>query len=180
MSTQVQKILTPTNVEDILLGLLPILSGPTGNALINLTGIVPGVSGFVLAVIVASLVKSSIGISQNQKSYEDWLNFVITFLGLVAAGLSGNSQVALAGLVIGFIAKALPSLAQGFNIEDALLVAGSLLAGLGTLLTGTEGSAVTNIGLLVATLGKAWPSIASNGAAGLPTTTTSTPATTGA
>jgi hypothetical protein len=177
MSLQTQKILTPANIEDFLLAFLPILSGPTGSALINLTGLVPGVSGFILAVVIASLVKSSIGISQNTKSYEDWLNFAITFLGLVGAGLTGNSQVALAGIVLGFVAKALPSLANGINVEDVLLLVGSIVAGLGTLGTGNEWTAITNIGLLVATLGKAWPSISSGGQSGLPpaTTTSSAP-----
>ena len=184
-TTQLQQVLTPNNIEDLLLAALPILSGPTGTALVNLAGLVPGVSGFVLAVIIASLAKSAIGISQNQKSYEDWLNFLITFVGLVAAGLAGSGQntIAEVGVALGFVAKSLPMFQQGLNIEDAGLFVGSLLALLGAALPGSQGVAATNAGLIMATVFKAWPSIASNGKSGLPSPTsapTQPPSTSGA
>ena len=72
-TTTTEPILTRANIEDVLLAILPILAGPTGTAVINLTGLVPGIPGFVLAVIVASLVKSAIGISAEDHAYEDWL-----------------------------------------------------------------------------------------------------------
>jgi hypothetical protein len=175
-TTTTTPILTRQNVEDLLLAVLPILAGPTGTAVINLSGFVPGIPGFVLAVIIASLVKSAIGINADNASYEDWLNFVITLVGAIGAGLTGNSSVALYGVVLGFIAKALPSLADGLNIEDGALVLGAVLAGIGgsSLVTGSDATALTNLGLLIATLGKAWPSLANGGGTPTPSSSAST------
>ena len=177
-TTTTEPILTRANIEDVLLAILPILAGPTGTAVINLTGLVPGIPGFVLAVIVASLVKSAIGISADDHSYEDWLNFGITLVGAIGAGLTGNSSLALYGVVIGFVAKALPSLANGLNVEDGALVLGAVLAGIGgsSIVSGNEATALTNLGLLIATLGKSWPSLASGGLAGLPAPVAPSPA----
>ena len=161
-------VLSSATVEDWILVLLPILSGPTGSAIINLTGLVPGVGGFLLSVVLASLAKSAIGIGQDKKSYEDWLMLLINFVGLVGAGLSANSEFALVGVILGFAAKALYSLQNGLNAEDAFLAVGAFLALLGAIIPGTQGAAVTNIGLLIGIVLKALPSIGTGGLAGLP------------
>ena len=149
-------VLTSYTVQDWILFLAPVLSASQG---LNLPGLIPGTTGFLISVVIAALAKSVSGLGQDHsiKNYEDWLQFIITLVGLIGTGLTASPQFVLYGTIIGFIAKSLPSLKNGFNVEDVLLFLGSLLSLYGTY---TGGTAIANVGLLISTVGKSIPSIA--------------------
>lgn len=147
-------------LEDWILFLGPLLSAGAGT---SLSGIISGTNGFLLGIVIAALGKSLLGLSFQTKSLEDWLLFISTFLGLVATALTANSQFVLYGTIIGFAAKSIPSLVKVKNVEDVFLLIGSIIAFLGVTFGNTN---VENTGLLLLTMGKALPSIATNGAAG--------------
>jgi tetrahydromethanopterin S-methyltransferase subunit F len=164
-----QPVLTAKTVEDWLLFLAPIIGGAAG---LDWGGIIPGMSGFLVGALFASLSKSIIGLGQNlHGNYEDGLSFAITFLGTLATVFSANMSYAVYGLIIGFFVKALGMLkptidpttgksVSGINIEDLLLAAGAIIAGFAQL---TGNPIAVNAGLLIAIIGKALPSIGTNG-----------------
>jgi hypothetical protein len=150
-------VLTKYTVEDWILFLTPVLSAAAG---FNFGGILPGTSGFLLGVVIASLAKSLIGLGQNPSfkgNYEDYLNLIITFLGLLATAITANQQFVIYGAVIGLIAKALPSMTGGVNLEDILLTIGAIIAGVGQA---SGYPTIASVGLLLAVIGKSLPSSA--------------------
>jgi hypothetical protein len=149
--------LTSPTLEDWILLLSPVLSAGAGS---SLNGILPGTSSFVLGVIIAALGKSLVSLGAEPKSKEDWWLFVFTFFGILITALTGNSQYALAGTIIGFAGKSVGTLIHTVALEDILLLVGSGIAFYG-ILTGSTNT--TNTGLLLLSMGKALPSLGTNG-----------------
>lgn len=147
----------PPTLEDWILLLSPVLSASAGS---SLTGILPGTSAFVLGVIIAGLGKSLVSLGADPKSKEDWWLFGFTFLGILVTGLTGNSQYALGGTIIGFAGKSIGTLIHTVALEDILLLVGSIIAFYGILGGNTN---ATNTGLLLLSMGKALPSLGTNG-----------------
>jgi hypothetical protein len=173
MATATTSVLTSATLEDWLLFLVPLVTTAAG---LNWSGLVPGLPGFLIGVIVGALAKALVGIAQSPtKNYEDYLLFFITLAGALAAGLENNASLAVYGTVIGLIAKALPSLVQGINVEDVLMLVSVFFAGIAQYAGNMQ---IAAFALLVGVLAKSIPSLGTNGTAGLPTaSTTSAPAT---
>jgi hypothetical protein len=165
------KAFNSNTTEDWFLTLLPLLGPLTP----TISSLLPGNSGFLAAVIIGALAKyfASLGKDRSLKNnWESWLGALVTILGLVATGLTGNVSFAQYGLILGFIAKALPEFKNGLNVEDTLLFLGALVASYATY---TDNVSLTNIGLLISTVGKGLPSIANGAPAPTPTVSASTP-----
>jgi hypothetical protein len=159
-TTATTGIVTPKTVEDWLLFLTPIIGGAAG---LSWGGIVPGASGFLVGVIFASLAKSLVGLGQNPhpSNWEDWLSFAITFLGFLGTAFSANPSYATYAVIIGLLVKALGIVKTGgLNIEDLALAAGAVIAGIGQY---TGNPTLLNAGLMFGLVGKALPSIGTNG-----------------
>lgn len=155
----VQGITTPKTIEDWLLFLTPIVGALAG---FNWGGFIPGTSGFVVGVLVASLAKTLIGLGQNPhlSNWEDMISFALTFFGLLATAFSANPQFVIYGLIFGLLVKSLGFLSLGLTIEDIVLAIGALIAGYGEI-AGIP--VLVNLGLLLAIIGKAIPSIGTGG-----------------
>jgi hypothetical protein len=149
------KVTTATTAEDWILFLTPLVTALAGTNLAQ--NLIPGASGLLVGTVIGVLAKTLIGIGQNFKAnYEDILSFVITFVGLLGAALTGYPEFLIYGTILGLIAKALPSLANGLNAEDILLTLGAIIAGIGTAL-GLHN--LSSVGLLLSVLGKSLPSL---------------------
>ena len=149
--------LTSPTLEDWILLLSPVLSAGAGS---NLSGILPGTSAFALGVVIAALGKSLVSLGADPKCREDWWLFAFTFFGILLTSYTGNSQYALGGTIIGFAGKSLGTLIHTRTLEDILLLIGSGIAFIGLLSGNTN---TTNSGLLLLSMGKALPSLGTNG-----------------
>jgi hypothetical protein len=158
-------LVTKDTTEDWLLFLVPFLTGSGGTAVLQLAGLVPGLSGFAVGASIGALSKALVGLGQNPKlaNWEDWLLFVSVFLGYLSAAFANKPELVAWGTIIGFIAKALPSLKDGINPEDVLLLLGSIIAGVGLW---QSNAILMNFGILLSVAGKSLPSIITEGQAG--------------
>jgi len=149
----------PKTTEDWILFITPLIGGLAG---LDWGGLVPGVSGFLLGLTIASMSKTLIGLGQNfhPSNYEDLLSFISTFLGFLGTGFTANPQFVTWGLIIGFLVKALGIVQTGLNIEDVILAIGTVVAGIAQVTGNTH---LVTAGLLLAVIGKALPSIGTNG-----------------
>jgi hypothetical protein len=176
MSTSTLKlpVISASTIEDYI-PLVTLIISAADNA--QLSTIVPGVPGFLLGVFIGGLSKALIGIAQSiqagqKPTPEDILQAVITFLGAAGTLLSANPQFLIYGTVFGWLVKSLGFLQSGFNVEDGLLAAASLLTLAGTYFGVPAALAV---GSFLMVISKTLPSIGTDGAAGNPNAAT-TPA----
>ncbi len=147
-------IFSSQKIEDLLLLSAPFIIALANS---NIVQVVPNNLGFVLGVAVASIAKAVAGLQKSASSYEDLLAFVITATGVAGTLLTANADFIVFGTILGFIAKALPSMAGGLNPEDGLLTIGAVLAAIGAFYTIP---ALSDFGFLLGAWGKAIPSLA--------------------
>lgn len=167
-------VVTTRTIEDWLVFVTPVIVALAG---FDWSGVLPGTSAFVTAAVLGALAKFLVGLGQNPhiKNWEDWIPLIVIGLSALATNLSADPRFVTYGLYLGLAVKALPMLQEGLNIEDVLLLVGTLLAGIGQL---SGHAQLASLGLVVALVGKTLPSIGTNGepAKLSITATTSTPA----
>jgi hypothetical protein len=158
----------PKTTEDWLLFIIPLVGGLAG---LDWGGLIPGISGVIFGLTIASLSKTLIGLGQNfhPSNWEDALSFIITFAGFLGTAFSANPDLLTWGLIIGFFVKALGIIQAGLNIEDIILAIGTIIAGIAQLTGKPE---IVTAALIIAAIGKALPSIGTGGTPSVATVTT--------
>lgn len=164
-------------IEDHFLLFVPLITALAG---FQWSGIIPGTDGFLTGVFLGAFAKFAIGFAQNPhpKNWEDWLPLLILSLSFTATAFASSPTFLTYGTVLGFAVKALGYFQPGDAsnksqlVEDVFLATGAFIALYGAFAGNT---ALTNAGILLGIVGKAFPSIGT----GSISTQTAAPATAG-